>query len=220
MRRVYGITLIEILTVMAIVALLIALLIPLISSSVRRSRATQCISNMRQLVAALLAYRQDYGQFPPFAQYAFPYTKSREVFICPHDYAREEEGVNWFYGGNRYARQNRISLSYFYFADPATGRELLVRTLSEVDPNHGILACLLHGSCNRLPGCRYKIPPMVELCCEGLTLRARIDGSVQHAKSYVRPCVDSDGSQAFMRDYWNLFTDVPCPPTICRSACD
>lgn len=220
MRRAYGVTLLEILTVIAIVALLIALLIPVIHSSVRRSRETRCISNMRQLVAALLAYRQDYGQFPPYAQYVFPYTKSREVFVCPHDYARDAGGANWFFGGNRYARQNRISLSYFYFADPIVDHELLIRTLPEVDPNHGILACVLHGDCNFLHGCRHVSPPTVYLCCHGLTLRARIDGSVQRVMTYIRPCTDPDGSRGYRRDYWNLFTDAPCPPTICRSTCE
>lgn len=218
MTRERGVTLIEILTVLVIVALLVALLLPLIPAIKRRGNETHCITNMRQLVTALLAYRQDYNEFPPFAQYAFPYTKSREVFLCPLDHAREWGGVNWFGGANRYAREQRISLSYFYFADPVGRYRELLRLLPQNDSNHGILACLLHGDC--LANCRHDIPPTVEACCQGLTLRARIDGSVQRAYTYVRSCIDpTDGAQSGIRDRWSLFTDVPCPPEVCSRYC-
>lgn len=218
MRTARGITLLELLVAVMIIALLVALILPVITASKHRAKEVHCISNMRQLTAALIIYRQDYEQFPPFAQYVFPYVKSREVFLCPHDHAREWGGVNWFGGGNLYARENRISLSYFYFADPVGRYEQLTERMPKVDSNHGILACLLHGDCD--PACRFNIPPAIENCCQGLTLRVRIDGSIQRVHTYLRECTDpADGMGLQIRDRWILFTDVPCPPDICSRNC-
>ncbi|MCS7273588.1 MAG: hypothetical protein NZ550_05515, partial [Fimbriimonadales bacterium] len=76
----------------------------------------------------------------------------------------------------------------------------------------------LHGDC--LPTCRNDIPPCAETCCQGLTLRARIDGSVQRARTYLRPCIDpADGTESAVRDRWSLFTDVPCPSEVCSRNC-
>lgn len=55
-----GFTLLEILTVIAITALLFALLFPVFVSARHKARETQCVSQMRQIVTALNIYRQDY----------------------------------------------------------------------------------------------------------------------------------------------------------------
>ncbi len=212
-----GVTLIEVLIVIAIIALLMALLLPVLLSARKKAHETTCISNMRQLVAALLQYRQDHGDFPPFVQYVFPYTKNQEIFLCPYDFARELGGANWVGGSNRYASENRISLSYFYFADPVGNYRRQVELLPQVDPNHGVLACLLHGSCPSY--CRNVSRPVIENCCQGLTLRARIDGSLQRVYTYMRPCNASDNLPTEIRDRWKFFTDAPCPPEICPKDC-
>lgn len=219
MRREHGLTVLELLVVVLIIMLLVALLLPVISASRNRARTTVCMSNMRQLVSALLMYRQDNGAFPPFAQYVFPYTKSREVFRCPHDYAVNFGGANWFGGGDPYARNNSISLSYFYFADPVEPYENLIRLLPEKDPNHGLIACLLHGT-EIHPGCRNDTPPAVEVCLEGTTLRARIDGSVQRAHTTMCYFTDpSDNTLSGIRYRWYFFTDEACPPEVCPHPC-
>jgi type II secretory pathway pseudopilin PulG len=213
-----AVSLVELLIALALIALLMALLLPVLLNARRRAYETTCLSNMRQLAAALAQYRQDYGDFPPFAQYVFPYVKDRRIFLCPHDHADAFGGVNWFGGGNLYARQNRISLSYFYFADPVNNYKRQIELLPLLDPNHGVVACLLHGSCDS--GCRDNIPPAIENCCQGLTLRVRLDGSVQRVRTYLRPCIDPyDNAPTAIRDRWNLFTDVPCPPDVCTRNC-
>ncbi|MGQ9657751.1 MAG: DUF1559 family PulG-like putative transporter [Fimbriimonadales bacterium] len=223
MRRSTGLTLMELLVVVLIIALLVALLLPVVSASRNRARTTACMSNMRQLVSALLMYRQDNGAFPPFAQSVFPYTKSREVFLCPLDYAVEWGGANHIGGRNPYARDNRIALSYFYFADPVnydgSSYKDLIRLLPEKDPNHGLIACVLHGTPID-PGCRNYNPPIVENCFEGTTLRARIDGSVQRAHTTMCYYIDpSDGALTGVLYRWYLFTDEPCPPEVCPYPC-
>jgi len=60
-----GFTLIELLVVIAIIAVLSAALMPAISSSLDRSRVTQCRSNLTHLAIALRMYYNDQGDYPP-----------------------------------------------------------------------------------------------------------------------------------------------------------
>lgn len=64
--NVTGLTLLELLAGVVILAVLIGLLLPAIEKSVVGARTVGCSSSMRQLAAALLAYRAEHnGWFPP-----------------------------------------------------------------------------------------------------------------------------------------------------------
>jgi len=60
-------TLIEILVVIAIIAILAAILFPVFSQAREKARETQCLSNTKQIGTAFLLYLEDYDGFYPVA---------------------------------------------------------------------------------------------------------------------------------------------------------
>ena len=66
--RLRAFTLIELLIVLAVIAILAAILLPVLASARERGRRTACASNMKQMSLALTAYTQDNdGLFPTLA---------------------------------------------------------------------------------------------------------------------------------------------------------
>jgi prepilin-type N-terminal cleavage/methylation domain-containing protein/prepilin-type processing-associated H-X9-DG protein len=61
-----GFTLIELLVVMAIIAILAALLLPVLARAKASARRVQCTSNLHQIVAALRQYVDDYKSYPSY----------------------------------------------------------------------------------------------------------------------------------------------------------
>jgi len=110
-------TLIELLTVIAIIAVLAAILFPVFGRVREKARQTSCISNERQLGFALLQYAADADEALPngvtpdrhswfwagegWAGQSMPYLKSTAVFACPDD---DTKG----------ASQNDFVVSYAY----------------------------------------------------------------------------------------------------------
>jgi prepilin-type N-terminal cleavage/methylation domain-containing protein/prepilin-type processing-associated H-X9-DG protein len=96
-RRAF--TLIELLVVIAIIAILAAILFPVFAQVREKARQTSCLSNLKQLGAAMLMYAQDHDQFFPPAfgrgpaagtyyeaswmHIIQPYVKNLGVFIDP-----------------------------------------------------------------------------------------------------------------------------------------
>jgi len=108
-------TLVELLVVVAIIALLAAILVPVFGVARENARRTQCLNNMKQIGMALIQYAQDNDETLPLQgvpgtfvasgnQYGadinlffaptsppnyfgalLPYVKNRQVFICPDE---------------------------------------------------------------------------------------------------------------------------------------
>ena len=94
-----GFTLIELLVVIAIIAILAAILFPVFARAREKARQTSCLSNLKQLGLATIAYAQDYDEMlPPLRAGAYcdasrtnglavhviyPYVKNAQVYICP-----------------------------------------------------------------------------------------------------------------------------------------
>jgi prepilin-type N-terminal cleavage/methylation domain-containing protein len=90
-----GFTLMELLVVLAILALLIAILLPVFHRARRSSQASVCIAHLRQLACATLLYASDYDENFALGFYTKaegfvtlwglqrPYTKSDAITLCP-----------------------------------------------------------------------------------------------------------------------------------------
>lgn len=98
--RTRAFTLLEILVALAIIGVLAALAVPLYQRSVEGARATACVSNLRQLGAALNLYLGDHNMVMPALKNARAslsddvpvidntldkYAADKAVFACPSD---------------------------------------------------------------------------------------------------------------------------------------
>jgi len=106
MRR--GFTLIELLVVIAIIAILAAILFPVFAKAREKARQSSCLSNLKQMGLAAMAYAQDYDEmymygFGPglclwghvhtgsegvgvaysWPTFLGPYVKNTQIFRCP-----------------------------------------------------------------------------------------------------------------------------------------
>lgn len=64
-------SLIELLVVMAVVAILVSMVLPATQSAVERGRRAQCMNNLRQIGLALQFYREDHDQLWPVYNFSF-----------------------------------------------------------------------------------------------------------------------------------------------------
>jgi len=138
-----GFTLIEILIVLAIIALLAALLLPVLSSVRAAGRSAACISNLRQLGQAMQQYTADNDHYPrgldPADRYTpqmwagnpdaggdiltatpllsevmAPYIKSPQLWKCPSDTGFDVVDITGLPLDARPSCYEKFGMSYFY----------------------------------------------------------------------------------------------------------
>lgn len=96
-----GFTLVELLVVLAILAVLVAILFPVFAQARERARMSACSSNLRQIGHGMTMYLQDYDETYPYSRFhgalfiaqerridcwrnrLQPYVRSVDVFGCP-----------------------------------------------------------------------------------------------------------------------------------------
>ncbi len=99
MRTRKGFTLVELLVVIAVVAILSSVLMPVFGRARAAARTTACVSNLRQIGQAFAMYAQDWdGNLPAAMPYAAvapagrawmialqPYVKDARIWVCPEN---------------------------------------------------------------------------------------------------------------------------------------
>ena len=175
LRQKIAFTLVELLTVIAIIAVLATLLMTALSTAKKKSRQTFCTSNLRQIALALNMYLDDFPKRPSGFEslVTVKYLPSPAVLLCP-----EDKTGNWG-GTNRNdmfaAADESIRYSYLH---PLPWQQGAWNILSDLGFNAGIAACQLHGVGKPDP-----VMPSIH-DYEGLVLRARRDTAVVRTHVY------------------------------------
>lgn len=135
-------TLIELLTVIAIIAVLVAVLLPVLSYARGKGRMTSCANNLKQLHTAFAMYAADYDAYLPFYNNRWsngrpdesrllvsavtPYIRTEPVWYCTEDpFARKVDAFTR--NGERRGNISHRYTSYAYNAnrDITVGRSPL-----------------------------------------------------------------------------------------------
>jgi len=135
MKTQKAFTLIELLVVVAIIAVLVALLLPVLTTARAKARETMCLANLNQWSKVLMQYQNDYNDFlAPFQgpEWSWDrlllnhhYIYDKKFTVCPnHRYPKDSAGntLNATYVPNGYLWGTNVS-------GTLNGNTRLVRTL-------------------------------------------------------------------------------------------
>jgi prepilin-type N-terminal cleavage/methylation domain-containing protein len=175
-------TLVELLTVIAIIAVLASLLLTAVASAKKKSQTMTCTSNLHQFTLALDLFLGDSGGLRPTVLDLLTnqYLPSPQSLICPEDQTGDW-GQLVQMGGPLLISSNNAGPSgnYSYLLYPLSWSEAEWKTLVNAGGRAGVAACQLHGlgNQNTINVQNYS----------GLLLRAQLDGSVIRRQFFWSP---------------------------------
>lgn len=91
-KRILGFTLIELLVVISILSILLAFLLPSLSTALQAAKSAQCLSNLRQIGTAGLSFTMEKGAYPPARL-----SKNRNGTKYVNNYGASEPRWQWFF---------------------------------------------------------------------------------------------------------------------------
>ncbi|MEN6355884.1 MAG: prepilin-type N-terminal cleavage/methylation domain-containing protein [Armatimonadota bacterium] len=162
-RGFFGFTLIELLVVIAIIAILAAILFPVFTTAKMNAKRVECISNQRQIGAALCAYADDSNGYLPLLSPAgthlyFPsypssiyttysgeliykldkYVKNKKIFYCPVVNAYPS-GASLTYDSQSKSPTPFMYIGYYYFS---TQEWINYRIKQSENPKRILMMCI------------------------------------------------------------------------------
>lgn len=213
LRGSAGFTLVELLTVIAIVGILATLLLSVLATAKKKGRIAVCSSNLRQSVLAYEMYRSDFPKRPnDLAQLvASRHLSDMKVLLCPEDRTK-----NWgqLVQPFRIGGEHAVPYSYLH---PMPWSDSDWNLLEREGSSAGLLACQLHG----LGRQRTERPSVRDF--EGMVLRGQLDGAVVRRQMYwddsfatIAADTESAAAPQFVatrfgaaRLPWKFFVDLP-----------
>jgi prepilin-type N-terminal cleavage/methylation domain-containing protein len=203
-HRALGLTLIEILTVIAILGLLAAVLLPVYSNARRMGWRSETLSNLRQIGLQLAMYESDHGELPQSlsilqgANYRIP----AEMLLAKSDPFKR-------FGSMERECVTRVADLDTSFEHNLDWPEHLKSELATFDANHGVIACRVYGARTsyfdkaQSDFCSYR-----NFAFEGVLLRLRKDTSVQTTRLNLSWSVQPGSSKLSpMFSVFDLYTD-------------
>ncbi len=220
----HAFTLIELLTVIAIIGILATLLSTSLVSAKRKARQTTCIGNLHQIALAMDLYLDDHGERPPAFEtlVATKYLPNTKSFRCPEDKTGDwgslvenpfapPASIGDTFGGPPTPKP--VSEFVYSYLSPLPWEQPAWDRLNKVDALAGVAVCQLHGVR------RWKESPPSLYAYEGLVLRAQRDGAVvrRHLfwpeggleRSFGTDFAPSAAAPEIGPLPWPLFTDKP-----------
>lgn len=155
-RPRHGFTLVEMLVVVAMIMLLAALLLPVLSSARSMARKKDCQSRLRQIGLAMATYVEafgtsgkypDVGQMPSLApgrptlmSVLGPYVQdNKQIFACPMDLKYyPQEGISFEYRALTFAGKTIPQSLSSPFNPNTTRSSYEVIMMTDFDPFHGV----------------------------------------------------------------------------------
>ena len=219
-----GFTLVELLTVVAIIGVLATLTLSALASAKRKSRTALCTANLHQVALGMVMYLDDAEKRPDNldALFAGRYIKGDKVVMCP-----EDRSSGWA------TLLSKSSLSSFVLVAPGQAPSPPEQTTSYFTPLRwtddpwlqlsqqgaaaGLVTCQLHG----LGKPDWNSPSLHAM--EGLILRGRRDGAVVRKQVYwaadqpYTPSANTAASMNMNTPYsqptapWSFFSDETEP---------
>ncbi|MEP0767385.1 MAG: type II secretion system protein [Fimbriimonadia bacterium] len=199
-------TLVELLVVLAIVAALAGIILPVVTAAKRRAQEIPCTTNLRNQWVALSLYCDDRGSgwvhAPLYLSEIRPYLRCDEVFLCLADPRPRGLPLYPLVIQSLPSVKNEIlvpyQVSYVYARQcrPLNAELTWMRFLRS-HPRIGVVACLWHGGkCFEFPPWidPYPVPVYV-----GRVLRVRTDGTVEAGPGIARERCGFNIGEVFLR---------------------
>ncbi len=169
-----GFTLVELLTVIAIVGILATLLLSVLATAKKKGRIAVCTSNLRQSILAYEMYRADFPKRPSDLSQLVEsrHLSDPKVLLCPEDRTQL-----WGQLVQPFQPPRPGSTSYSYLHPMPWGDSDWNR-LEREGGSAGLVVCQLHGVGRQ----RMENPSVRNF--EGLLLRGQLDGAVVRRQMY------------------------------------